>query len=577
LSEATPGSDRRLEDALEELEAARFIAEASAALAQVADYESTLERIASLAVPRFADWFGVLIRDTGGNLRRAAVRHLDPAMVRAVEEIYRRYPPGEEPRYGAPLVLATGKPLWAPDVEALVSMARDPEHEAMLRSLGLKSFICVPMRSRDRVCGALTFATAESGRRYGEIHLRAAEDLAARCAIAIENAQLLEKLQEADRRKDEFIAILAHELRNPLAPMRNAVEIVRASAGAIAEARWANEVIERQLGHLSRLVDDLLDVSRISHGSIELRRERVSLASVVEAAVESSRPAIERARHELSVILPQETIDLEADSVRLSQVLSNLLNNAARYTHARGHVTVRASREGGMAVVRVIDDGVGIPPQMLDRIFEMFVQVPGAGGPRHGGLGIGLTLVKRLVELHGGKIDARSDGPQLGMEMVVRLPAADELTEPVRTPAPVVVPRAGALRILAVDDNVDLAISLASVLGMWGHTVRTAHDGSAALEVASVFSPEVVLLDLGLPELDGLEVARRLCLKGRPVALLVSMSGFGQEQTRHRSDEAGFHHHLVKPVDLDRLRGLLEDWARTGDRAATPAALLPSG
>jgi signal transduction histidine kinase len=423
LSEATPGNDHRLDEALEELEAARFIAEASAALAQVVDYESTLERIGSLAVPRFADWFGVLVRDPGGNVRRLAVRHLDPAMVRAVEEIYRRYPPTEEPRYGAPQVLATGKPIWAPDVEALVSTARDAEHEAMLRALGLKSLICVPMRSHDRVCGALTFSTAESGRRYTQIHLRAAEDLAARCAIAIENAQLLEELRDADRRKDEFIAILAHELRNPLAPMRNAVEIVRASAGAIPEARWANDVIERQVGHLSRLVDDLLDVSRISRGSIELRRERVSLASIVEAAVESSRPAIERARHELSVILPPETIDLDADSVRLSQVLSNLLNNAARYTHARGHVTVRGAREGGEAVVRVIDDGVGIPAPMLGRIFEMFVQVPDAGGPRHGGLGIGLTLVKRLVELHGGTVEARSAGPGLGSEFVVRLPA----------------------------------------------------------------------------------------------------------------------------------------------------------
>ncbi|HEX3096677.1 MAG TPA: GAF domain-containing sensor histidine kinase [Usitatibacter sp.] len=424
MSDATPGNDRRLEQALEELEAARFIAEASAALAQVVDYESTLERIASLAVPRFADWSGVLIRDPGGNLRRLAVRHQDPAMVRKGEEMYRRYPPAAEPRYGAPQVLATGEPIWAPDADAMIAAtARDTEHEAMLRSIGLKSFICVPMRSHDRVCGALTFSTAESGRRYSEIHLRAAEDLARRCAIAIENALLLGALREADRRKDEFIAILAHELRNPLAPMRNAVEIVRKSAGGVPEARWANEVIERQVGHLSRLVDDLLDVSRISRGSIELRREPVSLASVVEAAVESSRPAIESARHELSVILAPEPIDLEADAVRLSQVLSNLLNNAARYTHAGGRVTVRAAREGNDAVVRVIDDGVGIPPQMLDRIFEMFVQVPAAGGPGHGGLGIGLTLVKRLVELHGGTVEARSAGPGQGSEFVVRLPA----------------------------------------------------------------------------------------------------------------------------------------------------------
>jgi CheY-like chemotaxis protein len=282
--------------------------------------------------------------------------------------------------------------------------------------------------------------------------------------------------------------------------------------------------------------------------------------------------------HQLIVRLPETPVPMHGDPVRLTQVVANLLNNAAKYTERGGRIAIGVRREGERVLLTVRDNGIGVAAGELDKIFDLFAQMPSGRERAQGGLGIGLTLVKRLVELHGGKIEARSDGPKLGMEMVVQLPAgADELMEPVRTPAPVVVPRAGSLRILAVDDNVDLASSLASVLGMWGHTVRTAHDGSAALEVASVFSPEVVLLDLGLPELDGLEVARRLRTTDRFAALLVSMSGFGQEQTRHRSDEAGFHHHLVKPVDLEKLRGLLDDWARAGDRAASATPLAPLG
>jgi PAS domain S-box-containing protein len=376
-------------------------------------------------------------------------------------------------------------------------------------------------------------------------------------------------LREADRRKDEFLAMLGHELRNPLAPIGTSLEILRMAPPEGPEAAWARDAIGRQLRHMTRLLDDLLDISRITLGRIRLKLEVIDLGRVVANAVEAARPLVDAFGHQLSVRLPAVPVPMRGDPVRLTQVVANLLNNAAKYTERGGRIEVAVRRERERVLLTVRDNGIGVAAGELEKIFDLFSQMPSGRERAQGGLGIGLTLVKRLVELHGGKIDARSDGPRLGMEMVVQLPAAtDELLEPVRTPAPVLAARAGSLRILAVDDNVDLASSLASVLGMWGHTVRTAHDGSAALEVANVFSPEVVLLDLGLPELDGLEVARRLRRTEQFTALLVSMSGFGQEQTRHRSDEAGFHHHLVKPVDLEKLRGLLDDWVRAGDRTA---------
>ncbi len=408
---------------LAELHAARFLARASAVLAQVADYEATLERIATLAVPHFADWFGVHVRRDDGSIRRLAVKHLDPAMEEAVVEMYRLYPPAEGAPYGAPQVIATGEPIWARDFRTLApTVARDPRHLRLLEGLGLESFICVPMRSRGKVLGALTFATAESGRRYSELHLGAAQDLAARCAVAIENAQLLEALHEADRRKDEFLAILARELRDRLAPLRSAVELLRAKDATFPEAAGLDDVIDCEVRQMARLVDDLLDVSRLASGKVELRAERVALADIVSDAIEAARPAIERGAHELVVSLPAEPIELDADRARLARVFSNLLSNAAKYSPARASIRLRAERDGDTAVIRVTDSGVGIPAEMLDRVFETFVQVERDADASRGGLGIGLTLVKRLVELHGGTVKARSEGRGKGSELVVRLP-----------------------------------------------------------------------------------------------------------------------------------------------------------
>jgi PAS domain S-box-containing protein len=404
------------------------------------------------------------------------------------------------------------------------------------------------LNDRGAVAGVvLVFRDVTERRRAEEQRRRAEEQL----------RQQNEALAAAARQKDEFLAMLGHELRNPLAPLRNALQIMRVAADSPQAVGQVRELMERQLRHLVRLVDDLLDVGRISSGKIELRRERVSLADVVQHAVEASGPAIEAARHRLTITLPPEALYVTGDPTRLAQVVSNLLNNAAKYTPAGGHLALTVGRHEGEAVVRVRDSGVGIPADMLAAVFEPFVQVPGSADRSQGGLGVGLTLVKRLVELHGGAVTAHSGGPGTGSEFVVRLPlAAVEKRRPEGGPQPGAEgpPR----RILVVDDNVDAAESLALVLRLSGHEVRTAHDGSGALAQAATFRPEVVLLDLAMPGMGGYETGRRVReLQGLQQVVLVALTGLGQEEDRQRSQEAGFHAHLVKPVEPVALQQLL--------------------
>jgi signal transduction histidine kinase len=366
-----------------------------------------------------------------------------------------------------------------------------------------------------------------------------------------------EELVGADRRKDQFLAMLAHELRNPLAPIRNAVELMRQVETLDPSFQPSREMVERQVKHLARLVDDLLDVSRINQGSIRLRKEVLDLGTIVQRAVEGTRPIIESRAHTLSVQLPTEPVRLEADPTRLEQVISNLLNNAAKYTMPGGHVWVTASREGEEAVVRVRDSGIGVPPDVLERVFEPFVQSDGSLARTDGGLGVGLSLVRSLVEMHGGRVEAASPGLGQGSEFVLRLPAQlpSEAALPAE-PAPVTAPR--GLRVLVVEDNIDAAESLATLLRLWNHDVNVVHDGRMALEAAREQQPEVVLLDIGLPGLDGYQVARRLRDEiGLDHALLVAMTGYGQPEDRRRSQEAGIQYHFVKPVEPLVLRNLL--------------------
>ena len=376
-------------------------------------------------------------------------------------------------------------------------------------------------------------------------------------------------LADLDRRKDEFLAMLSHELRNPLAALSNAVHLLRLQKNEEPVQRQARSVIERQVAQLKHLVDDLLEISRITTGRVQLRRQRIALGGIVERAIETVQPLVEQRRHELTVSLPPQPLWLHADAARLEQVLVNLLTNAAKYTEEGGHIWVTVQQEGDEAVLQVRDTGIGIAAELLPRIFELFTQAERSLDRSQGGLGIGLCLVQRLVDLHGGTVAASSVLGQ-GSEFVVRLPAMriDLLQLPPTTPAAETAdPPGTGCRILVVDDNVDAAQSLSDLLEATGHVVRMAHDGLAALEVLQQFQADLVLLDIGLPGLTGLEVAKRIrALPERGDIVLAAMTGYGQDMDRQRSKEAGFDHHLVKPADFGELEKILETVSQIRER-----------
>jgi signal transduction histidine kinase/CheY-like chemotaxis protein len=375
-------------------------------------------------------------------------------------------------------------------------------------------------------------------------------------------AQELE-LQEADRRKDEFLATLAHELRNPLAPIRQATRITRAAAATDAQKQWGHDVIERQVQGMALLLDDLLDVSRITRGTLLLRRSTVTLASVIDGAVESARPHIEAKGHRLAIDVPERALMLDVDPLRLSQVIGNLLTNAAKYTDPGGRITLLARREPTQLMIRVSDNGVGLPADQLDQLFEMFSQLPTATGRSQGGLGIGLALSRALVRLHGGDIEARSDGLGLGSEFIVRLPAS--CLAPSTAPddragaTPAVITRgATGLRILVADDNRDTAQSLQELLSLSGHQVQLAYDGEEALAAFKRDEPDVALLDIGMPRLSGLDVARAIrSLPAGKRAIMIAITGRGHPRDRREALEAGFDHHATKPVDPAHIQDLI--------------------
>ena len=390
-----------------------------------------------------------------------------------------------------------------------------------------------PIRLGDRIIGAVLIFRDISERRRSE-----------------------QALLDADRRKDEFLATLAHELRNPLAPIRNAMRIISAHAGADAQLAKAKQVIERQLKHMVRLIDDLMDVSRITRGRMELHRERIDLETAVKIAAETSQPLLDLKHHSLRIQAAQGVV-VQADVTRLAQVFANLLNNSAKYSPPGSEISIQIASEGRHAVVSVSDNGVGIPASMLPRIFDMFVQLEQSG--LREGLGIGLTLVKRLVELHGGMVEASSPGAGQGSTFRVLLPLADSPPpEPAQESAAPVAPTYRA-RILVADDNRDAADTLSMILELDGHEVRTAYDGEKALQIAEQFAPQVALLDIGMPNLDGYQTARRI--RGEPwgsAMLLIALTGWGQEQDRRQATEAGFNCHLVKPVDPQTIGALIE-------------------
>ena len=388
------------------------------------------------------------------------------------------------------------------------------------------------------------------------------QDVTEQKRLADNLRKLAADLSEADRRKNEFLATLAHELRNPLAPLCNMLEVLKRAEGDVEMLKRARDTIDRQLAQMVRLVDDLLDINRITHDRLELRKDEVELSSVIQHAVEAARPFVDKAGHDLRVDLPKEPIYLNADPARLAQVFGNLLNNGSKYTTPGGTIWVSAKRLDGEVVVTVKDTGAGIPTNKLSSIFEMFTQVDGYSERSQGGLGIGLTLVKRLVEMHGGSVEARSAGEGHGSEFVVRLPILNG-TRGRPMPKPMAAREATQPhRILIVDDNVDSAESLAMLLKITGNQTHMAHDGLEAIEAVEKHRPEVVLLDIGLPDLNGLDVCRHVREQswGRDI-VVIALTGWGQEEDRRKSQEAGFNGHLVKPVDYDELLELLSSLA----------------
>jgi signal transduction histidine kinase/CheY-like chemotaxis protein len=376
------------------------------------------------------------------------------------------------------------------------------------------------------------------------------------CVDMTERKHVEDVLREADRRKDEFLATLSHELRNPLAPIRNALDVMRRTGGDPTLSERALTIMERQLQQLVRLTDDLLDVSRITRDRVELRRDRIDLRSVLRSAIETTEPLSEAAGHVVAVDLPPAPLWVDADFTRLAQAFANLLNNAAKYTDRGGWISVSASGDGGEAVVTLTDSGIGIDPQFLPRIFDMFMQVEHGPTRTRSGLGIGLTLAKRLVELHNGSIEARSAGTAAGTTFIVRLPLADPLAE--RTPAVTLArPESSGCRVLVAEDIPDAAEMMRLMIECMGHEVRVAADGVQAVAVAQEFDPQIALLDIGMPRMDGYEAARQIrAALGRRV-VLVALTGWGQQEDQRRAYEAGFDRHVTKPADPDLLESLI--------------------
>ena len=453
------------------------------------------------------------------------------------------------------------------DVQGTDASGRPPVH----------GWLAAPLVGRDGKSLGLIRLTSKVRGEFTEVDEAILVQLAQIASVAVENARLYQELRDNDARKNEFLAMLAHELRNPLAAVGNAVRL-STSSGLREDVDWCMGVIARQLKHLSRLIDDLLDVSRISRGKIDLRLGVVDLGPILDAALETVRPLVEERKHRLIVAIDRQDLWANADPTRLEQVATNLLMNAAKYSENEGTIWLSADRRGGELVVSVKDTGVGILPEKLPEMFELFAQGDRSLARSEGGLGIGLTVVKKLVELHGGSITARSDGPGLGSEFIVKVPSTSRPGQPGFPPDPSAKPRRARARILVVDDNVDTARGLARLLKLDGHDVRAVHSGPDAIEAARGFQPEWVLLDIGLPGMDGYRVAATLRAEetGRD-AVIVALSGYGQEDDRRKSLEAGFDHHLVKPVDLDDLIAILERDrpARDGSDVATARETRP--
>jgi two-component system, chemotaxis family, CheB/CheR fusion protein len=542
-------------------EAQRFLNEAGAAmLPESLDSDATLGVLAHLVVPRLADWCVIDVVDPGGTIRQAAAAHVDPEMERRAVALRRTYAPEAQAERGVAWVIRHGMPVLFPEVEDVpwLAQALGVEHPEFLRELGARSYVSVPIRGRTGVIGALSLVRGMPGRRYGAGDLAVAEGLGQRAGMAVENARLYLSAQNAIVARDEFLAILSHELRNPLAPLRNSLHVLDRADPSSEPWRRAREVAERQVAHVTRVIDELLDVTRITHRKIQLHRANVELGDLVRRAAEDHRAVVEGRGVHLVVETPPDEVYVDGDVTRLVQVVGNLVQNAAKFTRRDDRVTVSLVRAGGAAEIHVRDTGAGIDPALVNDLFQPFTQAKQTLARSEGGLGLGLAFVKGIVELHGGTVGASSDGPGRGAEFTIRLPiitapAQQRRHDAIALAPPRVVPR----RVLIVDDNREAAETLAELVRMLGHHVDVAYDGPGALDQARRFAPEIVLCDIGLPGMTGYEVAKTIRAE-RGEVTLIALSGYARPEDVKKATDAGFDRHLAKPADPGEIERLLQ-------------------
>ncbi|TAK86408.1 MAG: PAS domain-containing hybrid sensor histidine kinase/response regulator [Betaproteobacteria bacterium] len=493
-----------------------------------------------------------LVETTDGRMRSVVDHVIDGIITIDERGDIESFNPAAEKIFGYRRAEVLGR-----NVKILMPEPYHSEHDAYLRNYlgtGRPKIIGIGRevvgRRKDGSTFPMDLAVSEfhiGPRRYFTGIVR---DITERKRLESQLHERVKELASADRQKDEFLAMLSHELRNPLAPMRNALYLLERAQQDPETMQMARDVMERQMHQLVRLVDDLLDVSRIIRGKIELRRDRIDIGAVVARAVETAQPVIDAHGHAINVSLPERPLQVEGDMVRLAQVLANLLTNAAKYSGSASRIEVIVRGEGGDALIVVRDQGVGIPHELLPRIFDLFVQGEHTLARSQGGLGIGLTLAKRLVEMHGGSVAASSAGPGRGSEFSVRLPLAPEgaRADPMHAARPETAAPGARKRLLVVDDNVDAAETIARLLRLAGYEAECVYDGPSALEAAERREPDIVVLDIGLPGMDGYEVARRLRARFHRLPL-IAVTGYGQDSDRKRSAQAGFNHHFTKPVD----------------------------
>ncbi len=527
----------------------RLLGEVAAALLSTDEPDAMMRALFGKIAPHLGldTYFNFMVGDAGESLRLESCLGISPEDAHKISTLEVRPP-------------APGNGVLGRRHSAGTQVQESHEPNVHLEEVyGIRAYACNALVAEDRFLGTLSFASRQRD-RFDAPELEFLQTICHYVTAAYERVRLIRELRDADRRKDEFLATLAHELRNPLAPIRNSLHVMRLAADNAGAVEHARLMMERQLGQLVRLIDDLLDVSRITRGKLDLRKERVDLAAVIGSAVDTTRPLIESSGHALTITLPPQPVFLDADPMRLAQVLSNLLNNAAKYMDRGGHIWLTAVKDHLDVVVTVRDSGIGIPAEAIPKIFDLFAQVDRSLEKSQGGLGIGLTLVKRLVEMHGGSVEARSAGVGKGSEFIARLPIVVSETG-MHAPREDDARKGSALgcRILIADDNRDAAESMSMVLRLMGNEVRTVHDGVQAIEEASAFRPDVLLLDIGMPRMNGYDVARRVReQRWGSDMILVALTGWGQEDDKRRAIEAGFDQHFTKPVNPAVLEKLVK-------------------